>query len=255
MTLTEAILLGIVEGLTEFLPISSTGHLILTAHILRIPQTEFVKSFEIAIQLGAILAVLILYLERFLKDFNLWKRIIVAFIPTGLVGFLFYRIIKGLLIGNDLVVVLSLFAGGIVLILVDGYSWRWKSFSDPDELSLRGAFLIGLFQSMAAVPGVSRSGSSIVGGMIAGLSRKGAAEFSFILAVPTMAAATGYDLMKNGFSFLPSQWILLLVGFATAFFTAMITVKLFLRFLGSHGFTIFGVYRILAALLYGLVFL
>lgn len=255
MTLTEAIILGVVEGLTEFLPVSSTGHLILTAHILHIPQTEFVKSFEIAIQLGAILAVLLLYFERFRKDLELWKRIILAFIPTGIVGFLFYKIIKGVLIGNDLIVVLSLSIGGLVLILVDGYSKRWRAFSDPDELSLKGAFLIGLFQSIAAIPGVSRSGSSIVGGMIAGLSRKGAAEFSFILAVPTMAAATGYDLLKNGFSFLPSQWFLLLAGFVTAFLTAMITVKLFLRFLGSHGFTLFGVYRILAALFYGLVFL
>lgn len=255
MTVTEAIILGIVEGLTEFLPVSSTGHLILTAHILGIPHTEFTKSFEIAIQLGSILAVLFLYMERFIKDVETWKRVILAFIPTGIVGFLLYKVIKGVLLGNDLVVVVSLFLGGLVLIFADRYCERYIHLDDLDQLPLKRAFLIGIFQSMAAVPGVSRSGATIIGGMVMGLSRRGAAEFSFILAVPTMLAATSYDLFKSGFLFLTSQWGLLGIGFLTAFVTAMVTVRLFLRFLSSHGFAIFGIYRILLTLLYGVIFL
>ena len=255
METKDAFVLGVVEGLTEFLPVSSTGHLILTAHILGIPHDEFTKSFEIAIQLGSILAVLLLYFERFVKDFEAWKRIVIAFVPTGLVGFTLYRFIKGYLIGNDLIVVVSLSLGGIVLILADRISERFSHLRDINELPLRKAVLIGLFQALAVVPGVSRSGATIVGGMLMGLSRRSAAEFSFILAVPTMLAATLYDLIKTGGQFDSAQWELLGIGFVTAFFTAMLTVKLFLKFVSSHGFTVFGVYRILVALLYAVVFL
>ncbi len=255
MELKEALILGVVEGLTEFLPVSSTGHLILTAHILGIPHDEFTKSFEIAIQLGSILAVILIYFERFVKDFETWKRVILAFIPTGLIGFALYKVIKGFLIGNDLIVVINLFLGGILLILADRYCDRFCYLKDIDELPLKKAPLIGLFQALAVVPGVSRSGATIIGGMLMGLSRKSAAEFSFILAVPTMLAATGYDLLKTGGRFEGAQWELLGVGFLTAFFTAMLTVKLFLRFLNSHGFTIFGIYRMAVALLYAATFL
>ncbi len=255
MTPSDAFLLGIVEGLTEFLPVSSTGHLILTAHILGVPQDEFTKSFEIAIQLGSILAVIFVFLERFIKDLETWKRIILAFLPTGAVGFLLYKLIKGYLIGNDLVVVINLFLGGIVLILADRYCERFCHLRDIDELPLGKAVIIGLFQSLAVVPGVSRSGATIIGGMLMGLSRKSSAEFSFILAVPTMLSATAYDLFKTGPSFDQSQWSLLGIGFATAFITAFLTVKLFLKFLNSHGFTIFGIYRIAVAVLYAVTFL
>ena len=255
MDLKDAVILGVVEGLTEFLPVSSTGHLILTAHILGIPHDEFTKSFEIAIQLGSILAVVFLYMERFIKDFETWKRILLAFIPTGLVGFALYKVIKGYLIGNDLIVVVNLFLGGIVLILADRYCERFCHLRDIDELPLKKAPLIGLFQALAVVPGVSRSGATIIGGMLMGLSRKSAAEFSFILAVPTMLAATLYDLFKTGGSFEGAQWELLGVGFLTAFITAMLTVKIFLSFLNSHGFTIFGVYRMVVAVLYAVIFL
>jgi len=193
MTPRDAFILGVVEGLTEFLPVSSTGHLILTAHMLGLPHTEFTKSFEISIQLGSILAVIFIFASRFLRDRETWKRIAVAFVPTGAVGFLLYRLIKDHLIGNDLVVVVALFAGGVVLILADRYCERFCHLKDPNELSLRKAFVIGVFQSMAVVPGVSRSG--------AGLSRRSAAEFSFILAVPTMLAATAYDLLRSGHGF------------------------------------------------------
>lgn len=255
MELKDAFILGIVEGLTEFLPVSSTGHLILTAHILGISHTEFTKSFEIAIQLGSILAVVFIYLERFIKDFETWKRVVLAFIPTGLVGFLLYRVIKGYFIGNDLIVVVNLFLGGIILIIADKYCERFCSLKDIDELPIKRAPIIGLFQALAVMPGVSRSGATIIGGMLMGLSRKSAAEFSFTLAVPTMLAATAYDLLKTGGQFGSSQWELLGVGFLTAFFTALVTVKAFLKFLNSHGFMVFGVYRIVIALVYATVFL
>lgn len=255
MEIKDAFLLGVVEGLTEFLPISSTGHLVLTARILNIPQDEFTKSFEIAIQLGSILAVLFLYWRRFVSDYETWRRVILAFIPTGLLGFLLYKLVKGHLIGNDLIVVVNLLLGGIVLILADRYCERFSHLKDIDELPLWKAPLIGLFQALAMVPGVSRSGATIVGGMLVGLSKRSAAEFSFILAVPTMLAATGYDLLKTGGQFGNAQWELLGVGFSAAFFTAMLTVKLFLKFLGSHGFAIFGIYRIIVAVAYGSVFL
>ncbi len=250
MTVKDAFILGLVEGVTEFLPVSSTGHLILTAHILGLPHDEFTKSFEISIQLGAILAVALLFYQRLLKDCDTWKRIVVAFIPTGVVGFLLYKVIKGYLIGNESVVVASLFLGGIALILADRYCHRFCKLDSVTHLSLRRAFVIGLFQSLAVVPGVSRSGATIVGGMLMGLSRKSSAEFSFMLAVPTMLSATAYDLIKTGPSFEQSQWGLLAVGFLTAFATAMLSVKLLLRFLSSHGFTVFGLYRIGIAVAY-----
>ncbi len=255
MEIKDAFILGVVEGLTEFLPVSSTGHLILTAHVLGLPHDEFTKSFEIAIQLGSILAVVFIYFERFIKDYETWKRVILAFIPTGLIGFALYKIIKGYLIGNDLVVVINLFLGGIVLILADRYCEKFCYLRDIDDLPVKKAPIIGLFQALAVVPGVSRSGATIIGGMLMGLSRRSAAEFSFILAVPTMLMATAYDLFKTGGQFESSQWELLGVGFITAFFTAMVSVKLFLKFLNSHGFTIFGVYRMVVAVAYALVFL
>ncbi len=255
ISVKEAIVLGIVEGLTEFLPVSSTGHLILTVHILGIPHTEFIKSFEISIQLGSIMAILFLYKERFVRDYELWKRIVFAFIPTGAVGFVLYKLIKEHLIGNDLIVTVNLFIGGIVLILADRHSNRFKGFEDVTQMPLWRVFIIGLFQSIAVVPGVSRSGATIIGGMFMGLSRKSAAEFSFILAVPTMFAATGYDLTKSGASFSAEQWKLLTLGFLTAFITAFFTVKTFISFLEKHGFTLFGIYRILISFIYGSIFL
>ena len=255
MTLKDAVILGIVEGLTEFLPVSSTGHLILTAHLLGIPHDDFTKSFEIAIQLGAILAVLFLYWERLLRDKEVWKRIILAFIPTGAVGFALYKLIKGYLIGNDLVVVINLFLGGIIFLFADSLLSRFERFKDVDEMPVKRAVAIGFFQALAVFPGVSRSGATIIGGMLMGLGRKGAAEFSFLLAVPTMLSAVGYDLLKSGHSFETHQWQLLAVGFATSFFTALLTVKAFLKFLHSHGFKIFGIYRIAVALVYGFFFL
>ena len=255
MSPKDAIILGFVEGLTEFLPVSSTGHLILTAHILGLTHNEFTKSFEISIQLGAILAVFFLYLKRFLTDFETWKRIILAFLPTGILGFILYRFIKGYLIGNDLVVVVSLLLGGVFLIFADRWCERFCHIDQVQKLALSKAFVIGLFQSLAMVPGVSRSGATIIGGMLMGLNRKQAAEFSFLLAVPTMLSATGYDLYKSYSQFSFQEFHLLAIGFAVSFLTAILSVKLFLRFVSSYSFLPFGIYRILVSLLYSYFFL
>ncbi len=255
MSPKDAVILGFVEGLTEFLPVSSTGHLILTAHILGLTHNDFTKSFEISIQLGAIMAVFFLYLRRFLTDFETWKRIIVAFLPTGMLGFLLYKFIKGYLIGNDLVVVISLFLGGVFLLFADRRCERFCNVDQVQKMSLSKAFVVGLFQSLAMVPGVSRSGATIIGGMLMGLNRKQATEFSFLLAVPTMLTATGYDLYKSYSQFNLQEFHLLGIGFTVSFLTAILSVKLFLRFVSAYNFLPFGIYRILVSFLYSYFFL
>ncbi len=250
MELWQAIVLGIVEGLTEFLPVSSTGHLILVSSLMGIKQTEFQKSFEIAIQLGSILAVVFLFYGRLFSDFELWKRIVVAFIPTGVLGFLLYKFIKGYLF-NPFVVSFMLVLGGIVFILIE----RWlkdhpPEYRDEDQIPYLKAFAIGLFQSLAMIPGTSRSGATIVGGLLLGLDRRTAAEFSFLLAVPTMFVATGYDLYKNHSQFSAENWQILAVGFITAFVSALVAVKWFLGFIKKHSFVPFGIYRIAVGLIF-----
>lgn len=255
MEIRHAVILGAVEGLTEFLPVSSTGHLILTAHVLGIPHTEFVKSFEISIQMGAIMAIALLYWRRLIADKELWIRIAIAFLPTGLLGFTLYKLIKGYLIGNDRVVVISLVLGGVFLLFADRFCSRFARISDLGQLSYSRALAIGLFQSLAMVPGVSRSGATIIGGMLMGLDRKSAAEFSFLLAFPTMLIATGYDLYKSHGHFHQADWHLLGVGFLTALTFAMLSVKTLLFFISRHSFVPFGVYRIFIGLLYAYFFL
>ena len=255
MTPEHAVILGIVEGLTEFLPVSSTGHLILVAHMLGIKHTEFVKSFEIAIQLGSIFAVIVLYFERLIKDLETWRRIILAFIPTGILGFLLYKVIKTYLIGNDEVVVISLITGGIALIILDITLGNRTPMHDINTLPYTRAILIGVFQSLAVIPGVSRSGATIIGGILAGLDRKSAAEFAFLLAVPTMLTATAYDLVKSGESFSGENWQVLGIGFMTSFITALAVIKLFINYLKNHKLWVFGVYRIIVAGIYAYFFL
>ncbi len=255
MSILQAIILGIIEGITEFLPISSTGHLTLATHIMKIQQTDFVKTFTIVIQLGAIFAVIFVYFERFLRDFQVWKRILIAFIPTGILGFLLYKLIKSYLIGNDLVVVISLIIGGLLLIFADNYAGRFAKINDITSLDLRRAFAIGVFQSIAMIPGVSRSGATIIGGMLMGLSRKSAAEFSFILAVPTMLMASTYDIYKS-FHILTFHDIhLLVIGFLSSFISALIVVRYLLNFLSKNSFFVFGVYRIILGFVYAFFFL
>ncbi len=249
MTVLQALVLSLVEGIAEFLPISSTGHLILVAKLLDIPQTEFVKSFEVIIQLGAILAVVFLYWRTLLTKREIWQKILVAFIPTGVVGLVFYRIIKEYLIGNTRITLAALFLGGVALILIE----LWHNDNRPstgsvEGLSYKNAFLIGACQSISVVPGVSRAAATILGALLLGTRRSSAVEFSFLLAVPTMAAATGLDLVKSGISFSPSEYFLLLLGFSGAFFTALICVKLFIRYVQRNDFIPFGIYRVLLAI-------
>lgn len=253
MSSFEAFLLGVVEGLTEFLPVSSTGHLILVSNLLGIDQTDTHKAFEVSIQLGSIMAVVFLYWKKFL-DIEILKRLIVAFIPTGILGFLLYKIIKSMF--NPYIVVFMLVLGGLVLIGIEYYHKNKEyAIKSMAEIDYRRAFLIGVFQSMSMVPGTSRSGATIIGGLLLSLNRKTAAEFSFLLAVPTMLMATSYDIYKNHSQFNISDWSNLGIGFITAFLFALIAIKFLLRFISTHNFIPFGVYRILLAVIYFLVVL
>lgn len=249
----EAIILGVIEGITEFLPVSSTGHLILASELLKITQTNFVKSFEIGIQLGAILAVVFLYRKALLTDKEYWIRILSAFLPTAILGLLFYGFIKEFLLGSGIITVLALFTGGVALIVLEKiYQKKRLSFEKVEEISLKKAFLIGIFQSVSIIPGVSRSGATIIGGLFLGLRRETAAEFSFLLAVPTMLAATVLDLAKNSTAFTKNEYLLMTIGFTAAFITAIFTIRYFLSYLKKHDFILFGVYRIVLAILFWL---
>ena len=248
MTLVQAIILGVVEGVTEFLPISSTGHLILASRLLGLSQTDFQKSFEIAIQLGAIASVIVLYWRRFL-DPAVVSKVLVAFLPTGLIGFALYHVVKTYLFDSEAVVLWALGLGGVALIVFE-LLHREGDDAVPDvaSISYSKAFLIGVFQSLSIVPGVSRAGATIVGGLILGLSRSTIVEFSFLLAVPTMLAATGYDLLKNASSFAPQQFGVLAAGFIASFFVALLSIKFLLAFVRTNTFIPFGIYRIVVAL-------
>ncbi|MCM8781589.1 MAG: undecaprenyl-diphosphate phosphatase [Candidatus Omnitrophica bacterium] len=256
MDLVKAVILGVVEGITEFLPISSTGHLILISHILKIAQTDFLKSFEIAIQLGAILAVASLYWKLLFVNFKVLKRVITAFFPTAVIGIIFYKIIKNFLLGNTEVVLWFLFIGGILLMLFELLYREKEEGSDKlSDVSYGQSFLIGLFQSLAMIPGVSRSAATIVGGLILGLRRKTIVEFSFLLAIPTMLAATGLDLIKSAPAFTVEQLGFLIVGFLTSFIVALLSIKFLLYFIKTHNFISFGVYRIILTLVLWFVIL
>jgi len=245
--------LGIVEGITEFLPISSTGHLMLTASILGLSQTEFLKTFEIVIQFGAILSVIVLYWKSLLVNFEILKKVLVAFFPTAVLGLIFYKIIKHYLMTSNQVVLWSMFIGGICLIVFEIlHKEKDNAIEDLSTISYRTSLLIGLFQSIAMIPGVSRSAATIVGGLILGLKRKTIVEFSFLLAVPTMLAATGLDLVKNVNQFSIAQLNTLSIGFIVSFFSALLGVKFLLSFIKHHSFVSFGIYRILLALAFWL---
>ena len=251
MDLWQTILLGIVEGITEFLPISSTGHLILTSRLLNIPQSDFLSSFQIAIQLGAILAVVLLYARSLILEWEILKRVMAAFIPTAVIGLTFYKVIKQYLMGSELVVAWALLIGGIILIIFESfYKEKETSLGEISALSYKQAVLIGVFQSFAMVPGVSRSAATIIGGLSLGLNRKTIVEFSFLLAVPTMVAATGLDIIKSAAEFSSDQIGLLAVGFVVAFLVAVVSIKFLLYFIKNHNFVVFGIYRIVIALLF-----
>jgi undecaprenyl-diphosphatase len=245
MDLITAVILGIVQGVSEFLPISSTGHMILASQLMGLKHTEFLKSFEIAIQAGTILSVVVLYGRTLLVDMEVIKRLIVAFLPTGILGLTLYRMIKGYLLGSEAVVLWALLVGGVVLVAFERwYREKPDAADEIRDISYKTALIIGLFQSVAMIPGVSRSASTIVGGLLLGLKRKTIVEFTFLLAVPTMLAATGYDLIRSGSQFSAGEFQYLLAGFVTAFAVGLLSIKFLLRFIKTHTFIPFGVYRI-----------
>ena len=250
MTYLDSIILGALEGFTEFLPISSTGHLILASELLGIPSTEFVKSFMICVQLGAIAAVVLLFWKKFL-DIEVIKRLIVGFIPTGIIGFTLYQLIKDYLLGSTYIVVAALFIGGIALIVFELlHKESEEEPADVRNLPYKQVALVGLFQSVAMIPGVSRSAATIVGGLLLGMRRATIVEFSFLLAVPTMAAATGYDILKSFDSFPTDGFGLLAVGFVTSLIVALLSMRLLISFVKKHTFIPFGIYRIVLAMLF-----
>ncbi len=248
MTPIDAFILGIVEGITEFLPVSSTGHLILTSSLLGIASSDFVKSFEIIIQLGAILAVVVLYFKSFF-DWEVLKRLVVAFIPTGIIGLALYHVVKTYLLGNDTIVLWSLALGGLALICFEMiHVESSEAVADVRAITYKQAASLGVFQAIAIIPGVSRSAATIVGGLLMGINRQTIVKFSFLLAVPTMIAASGLDLVKSGAAFSGADYTILAIGFVVSFAVALFAVKWLLSYIREHTFTIFGWYRVLAAL-------
>lgn len=238
----EAIILAIIEGLTEFLPVSSTGHLIIASSFFGIADQDFTKLFTIVIQFGTILSVLVLYWKRFFQSIDFYKKLFVAFLPAVVLGLLLNDLIDELL-ESPLVVAISLVIGGFILLKVD----EWFKSSEDDKISYLTALKIGFFQCLAMIPGVSRSGASIVGGMSQKLSRTTAAEFSFFLAVPTMFGATvkkTYDYYQDGFVLSSDQINLLIIGNVIGFLVAILAIKSFIGYLSKHGFKVFGYYRI-----------
>lgn len=244
MSILYAIIIAIVEGITEFLPISSTGHMIITQSILGIPSSDFVKAFTVNIQFGAILSVIVLYWKRFFQSWAFYFKLFVACLPL-VIAYLLEKQID-MMLGSVWVVAVSLLLGGIILLFVD----RWfKAEEDNDnKMTYTSAFLIGLFQIISVIPGVSRSAATIVGGMSRKLSRKAAAEFSFFLAVPTMFAASALKLLENYKTFQASDITILLIGNVVAFLVAMLAIKTFITYLTKHGFRVFGWYRIFVGL-------
>ncbi len=253
MNFLHSVVLGIVEGFTEFLPISSTGHLILTSTLLRLPATEFWKSFEIAIQLGSILAVVVLYVKRYIKDVPVIKRIVVAFLPTAALGLIFYKLIKQFLLGNSLVVLWSLLLGGAALIIFELlYKEKPTVTEDLSAISYKQCLLIGLCQSVAMVPGVSRSGSTIVGSMLLGVEKRAAAEFSFLVGLPILYGACGIKLLHEWQAIRGPLFWPMVVGIVVAFLSALVVVRPFVAFLRTHSFAPFAIYRLIAGTLLGL---
>jgi len=252
MDIIEAIILGIVEGFTEFLPISSTGHMIIVSGWLGLDQTSSTKALEVIVQLASILAVVLNYKEKFsFEKLELWKKLFVSFLPLAIVGFIFKDQIKELF--SVTVVAYMFIIGGVVFLITEKFFVEKEHYiDDVEKISYKQALYIGLAQIFALIPGTSRAGSTIIGGLLVGLKRKTSAEFSFLLAFPVMLATSGYDILKHYKEFADGNMIVLASGFITSFIVAYITIKLFLAFLERFTFVSFGVYRILfgAVLIY-----
>lgn len=250
MTSFDSIILGVIEGFTEFLPISSTGHLIVASNFLGIDQSSVNKAYEVIIQFAAILAVILNYPSKFtFKHINLWTKIFIAFLPIAAIGFLLSKQVKELF--SLEVVAIMFIIGGVVFLIVEKYYDESKHItSDVENVTFKQAFYIGVAQIFALIPGTSRAGSSIIGAMLVGLNRKASAEFSFLLAFPVMCATTAYDLLKHHNELLTgANFTNLIIGFIVSFIVAFLTIKLFLRFLESFTFVAFGIYRILFGIL------
>jgi len=251
MTLTEAIILAIIEGITEFLPISSTGHMIIASSIMGIATDNFTKTFTVSIQFGAILSVIVLYWKRFFQSLDFYFKLLIAFIPAVIFGLLLNDLIDAML-GNVLVVAISLLIGGIILVFIDNLVKQHAEPEKDEKITYPTALKVGLFQVIAMIPGVSRSAATIIGGMMQGLSRKTAAEFSFFLAVPTMFAATVYkmyDFYKSGVTVQEDQITLLVIGNVIAFIVAILAIRSFINALTKYGLKMYGYYRIGVGLL------
>lgn len=250
MTLFDSILLGIIEGFTEFLPISSTGHLIVASQFLGVDQTNINKAFEVIIQFGAILAVVLNYKEKFTPShIPLWIKVFLAFLPIGIIGYLFASSIKALFTVE--IVAWMFIIGGVIFLLVEKFfiPHETKMLDDVEKISYKQSMIIGIAQVFALIPGTSRAGSTIIGALLVGLSRKASAEFSFLLAFPVMSAVTAYDLLKHYNDFTQESLLTLGIGFFVSFVVAYLTIKLFLAFLERFTFVTFGIYRILFGLL------
>ncbi len=249
MTLIDAALFGAVEGLTEYLPVSSTGHLIMLSKLLGIEQTESQKAFEVIIQFGSVLAVFGVYFKTLMGNRDLFFKLMIAFLPTGILGFLLYKHIKDLFVPTT--TAYMLIAGGIVFILLEKfYKPKEHHTTEIKDITIKQALLIGFAQSCAMVPGTSRSGATIIGGLLAGLNRKLAVEFSFLLALPTMFVATSYDIFKHHNEMVIDDVSALVVGFSVAFLVAFLAVKTFLKFISKVSFVPFGIYRIVIGILF-----
>jgi len=254
MTIVDSIILSIIEGITEFLPISSTAHMIITSALLGLKQTVTNVAFEVIIQLGATLAIVMIYLDKInFKEVELWKKVILAFFPLAVIGFLLRHQIKELF--NLYTVAWMFIIGGIVFFIVEKFYKEEKvKVNEVEKVNYRQALIIGFFQVFALIPGTSRSGATIVGGMLSGLSRKTAADFSFLLAIPTMFAASGYEFVKNIHSFKEQNLIILGVGFVVSFISCYIAVKWFLNFVKKYTLIPFGIYRIIVGVLIFVLF-
>jgi undecaprenyl-diphosphatase len=245
MTELQSVIIAIVEGLTEYLPVSSTGHMIMAEYVMGIEPNPFVKAFTINIQFGAILSVLLLYWRKFfVPNFSFYLKLLIGFIPAAVFGFLLDDPLDQLL-GNVWVVAVSLITGGIILLFVD----KWLANASGETVSNKQSFITGMFQCVAMIPGVSRSAATIVGGMVQGINRKTAAEFSFFLAVPTLMAASGYKLLKNYELFDSGDVQLLAIGNLVAFVVGVIAIKGFIAFIARYGFKVFGWYRIVVGII------
>lgn len=246
----HASFLGIIEGITEFLPISSTAHLILASRLMQIPQTEALKTFEIAIQSGAIFAVLALYGKRLLRNKHVFYRVLASFIPTAALGLLLHKIVKDVFFESMDLILWSLFLGGAVLILLEmTHKEKNSDLSHIEKMSWQQAILIGVAQSLAMIPGVSRSGATIVAGLLLRMRREAIVEFTFLLAIPTLLAATGFDLVKSASLFTQEDVLMLITGFVMAFLTSLIAIQWLMQYIKKNTFIPFGVYRIAVAIM------